>query len=100
MMKRMVAAVVFFLLITTTGYAFLYEVNVLPKEKIQQLSDQALEDTYLDVMVEFIAAKTFYQNSGFGPKEYAKYKNLIKYKILLQQEIQKRKLEIPKIDED
>ena len=86
------------LLITNSVYAFLYEVTVLSKPEIQKLSDEALTDAYIDAAVEIEASKDFHRTAGFTPKEYKQHKDLLKYRILLIQEIEKRKLEVPAAD--
>ena len=87
---------VFVLSITAQAWAFVFEVPILEKDKIASLSDDALTDNYIDVLVETEAVKAFYSKGGFTPKEYDKYKDLLRYKIFLTLEMQKRKMEIPK----
>jgi len=76
--------------------AFLYEINILNKEAIKSLSDEALIDAYIDVIVELEAARTFHQTSGFGKKsEYEKYKKILRYRTYLIMEINNRELKVP-----
>jgi len=77
------------------GFAFLYQIQVLDKTAIRRLSDEKLMDAYVDVLVEVEASTAFHQTSGFKPSDYRKFKDLIRYRILLKQEIEKRKLESP-----
>ena len=88
---------IFLLVITTSAGAFLFKIPILEKQQIAKLSNAELEETFLDVAVELEAVQTFYSNSGFAPKEYDKYKALIKYRILLIQEMEKREMNIPRI---
>ena len=71
------------------------EVDVLAAKDIALLDDQKLIDTYIDVLVEIEATKTFHSTSGFLPREFKKYKSLLKYRLQLFFEIHRRKLEIP-----
>ncbi|MBF0331357.1 MAG: hypothetical protein HQL17_05410 [Candidatus Omnitrophica bacterium] len=71
------------------------EVRVLETAEIAALDDQKILDAYMDVVVELEASKIFHATSGFAPKEYKKYKSLLKYRMLLSVEINRRKLEIP-----
>ncbi len=84
---------------TTKSFAFLFEVPILDKDKISQLSDDNLTETYIDVLVEVEAVKTFYAKGGLVPKEYDKLKALLRYKIELTMELQKRKLDIPRYNQ-
>jgi hypothetical protein len=70
------------------------EVKVLDAKDVAALDDQKLLDAYMDVLVELEASKTFHATSGFSPKEYKKYKVLLKYRMLLAVEIHRRKLEV------
>ena len=85
-------------MLCTSAFAqsFLFSLEPLNKAEIVKLNDEQLIDTYIDVLVEVEALKTFYAKGGLVPKEYAQFKAMVKYKILLVQEINKRKLEIPR----
>lgn len=71
------------------------EVVILEQPDIEKLTETQLIDTYIDVIVELEAARAFYTTSGFKPKEYNAYKNLLRYRIRLQMEMQKRGMEAP-----
>ena len=71
------------------------EVTVLEPKDISLLTDDKLIDTYIDVLAEMDASKAFHATSGFTPKEYKKYRDLVKYRLRLIFEIHRRKLEIP-----
>lgn len=71
------------------------EVQVLEAKDIAALDDQKIVDAYIDVLVELEASRVFHSTSGFTPKEYRKYKNLLKYRMQLLLEIHRRKIEIP-----
>jgi hypothetical protein len=86
-----------FLSVATQTQAFVYQIETKSKSEISQLSDDALVDTYINVLVEVEASTTFHQTSGFRPQDYEKHKNLLKYRLLLKQEIIKRKLAAPDI---
>ncbi len=97
-MKKILAVLLCALIICASAFAqsFLFSIEPLDKAGIVKLSDEQLIDTYINVLVEVEALKTFYAKGGLIPKEYAKFKETIKYKILLVQEINKRKLEVPR----
>lgn len=71
------------------------DIKVLTQKEIALLSDDRLVDAYMDVLVEMEAGKTFHTTSGFKPREYARYKEILKYRLLLRFEIHRRKLEVP-----
>lgn len=97
---------IFMMLILILGLAvtspatasFLFEEPILTQDAIGKLDDKALIDTYTNVIIEEEAVKTFYENSGFSnPQEYRHFKELLHYKINLITEIEKRKLNPPKL---
>lgn len=92
---KSVMLVVLFVLWVVPAWAFLFEVPILEKEQITTLSDEALKDNFVEVLVEAEAVKAFFSKGGLLPKEFNKFKALLRYKILLVMEMQKRKLEIP-----
>lgn len=91
------AFLVVFCLVSSPN-AFSYDMDefvVLEQAEITKLADSALVDAYIDVIVELEAARAFHTTSGFKPKEYTDYKNLLRYRIRLSMELQKRGLEAP-----
>ena len=87
-----------FLIFVTNTWAFFNDVKILTSEEIHQLSDQALTDTYIDAQIDVIAQSTFFQRAGIVPRDYAKFKELLRYRVDLIKELQKRNLEIPKTE--
>lgn len=81
-----------------SAQAFLFDTKILEKNEIVKLADEQLIETYLDVIVEIEALKTFYARGGLTPKEYNNFKSVLRYRIFLTQEIIKRGLEIPKTE--
>ena len=77
---------------------FSSDITILPKKDIVKLTDEQLLDTYLDTLVELDASKTFHNTSGFTPKDYREYKDLVKFRLLLLMEIHSRNLETPQFD--
>jgi len=71
------------------------DVTVLDKASITRLSDDQLTDAYMNTIVELKAQDEFHATSGFSPKEYKDYKELLKYRLLLLVEIHSRNLELP-----
>ena len=86
---------IFFVLLNPVFADFKSDVTVLEKPEIAKLSDEKLVDGYEDVLVEIEAIKTFHTTSGFTPKQYDEYRNLLKYRLRLLMEIHNRSLEIP-----
>lgn len=94
--KVMVAGFMFLLLSAPVkSWAFLYEVQVMTQEELKGLKDDQLVNAYIDAMIELDAATLFHKAAGFNPKEYDKYKKLLRYTVDLSLEIQKRQLELP-----
>ena len=91
-------AVMFLNLSAFSAKAFLFDTPILEKGDISKLSDEKLIETYIDVVVEVTALKTFYSKGGLTPREYNNFKNILRYKIALIQEITKRGLDIPKTE--
>lgn len=71
------------------------DVQILEAKDIALLSDDKLTDAYMDVLVELEASRVFHATSGFTPKEYKRYKSLLKYRMQLLVETHRRKLEVP-----
>ena len=71
------------------------DVKILNADEITKLHDKDLLDAYVNTSVEIEALKSFHSTSGYMPKEYAKFKDLLRYRIWLLNEIKKRKLEAP-----
>lgn len=86
------------LVLVANSWAFFNDFKILAKPEIQQLSDKVLTDTYIDTQIEVMAQKTFFERAGITPKDYAKFKELLRYRVDLIQELQSRKLEIPKTE--
>ena len=72
---------------------------VLDRAGIKALEDDKLLDNYIDVIVELKAIESFHTTSGFTPKEYDNYKSLLRYKILLLDEVETRKLRVPHMEQ-
>lgn len=78
--------------------AYMDDIAILEQKEIAKLSNDQLLNVFIDVIVEMEASKTFHTTSGFTPKEYTAYKNLLRYRIQLLMEIRKRELEAPALD--
>lgn len=85
------------MLMALTNLAFSVQptVKILTEEEITKLSDKDLLNAYIDVAVEIQAQTSLHAASGYMPKEYESYKELLRYRVLLINEIKKRKLEVP-----
>lgn len=95
--KSVIFSLLFFCLSGASAQAFLFEITVQDKAAIKKLSDEKLVDTYIDAMIELEASDKFYSNTGLKPKEYAKYKKLLRFRTDLILEFQRREFEPPKI---
>lgn len=71
------------------------EIKILSSKELAALDDDKLTEVFIDVLVEIDAAKVFHSTSGFTPKQYKKYKELLKYRMWLLWEVHRRKIEIP-----
>ncbi len=97
-MKNLLMASLVVLVCCLNAMAYLSELKILTKQEIVKLSDEKILEAYIDALVELTASETFHTTSGFTPKEYENYKEMLRYKILLLQEIDKRKLDVPRVD--
>ena len=79
-------------------WAYMDDIEILEQKDLAKLTDPQLVDTYIDVIVEMEASKTFHTTSGFTPKQYTAYKNLLRYRIRLLMEAHKRGIEVPALD--
>ena len=97
-MRKIVGFLMAFLLVSSLAFAFLLQVEILTPEEIAKLSDKKLVDVYVDISVEIEAAKSFYSTSGFIPKDYERFKEVLRYRVYLIQEMEKRKIEVPRVE--
>lgn len=96
MHKKLILAVMMVLSLTPFSMAeYPSDVTILDKPSIVKLTDDQLIDTYENTLVEIDASRSFHATSGFSPKEYKDYKNLLKFRLLLLVEIHSRNLELP-----
>ena len=97
-MKKILALVVLSLFLVKPVLVFaemVSRVTLLQKAEITKLSDDKLVDAYEDVLVELEAIRTFHLTSGFTPKQYDEYRDLLKFRLDLLMEIHNRNLELP-----
>ena len=82
---------------STPGAAqsFLYSVPVLDQQSVQALSDEKLLEVYVDVLIDLEASTTFSRTAGFNKNDYVKFKDLIRYRVRLFNEMKRRRLEVP-----
>ena len=97
-MRRLLALAIMMTILSVQASAFESETKILTSDEIIKLSDKDLLDAYIDVSVEIEAAKSFHATSGFMPKEYKSFKDMLRYRILLINEMRKRKLDIPQTE--
>lgn len=96
MLKKLILVVLMSVSLTPVARAiYPSDVIILDKAGIARLTDDQLIDAYENTLVEIQASQSFHATSGFSPKEYKEYKNLLKFRLLLVVEIHSRNLEIP-----
>ena len=99
MLKKMFAILMFVTFLSTlSAFALTADVTILPKEEIVKLSDEKLTDAYMDTVVEIEATRSFHATSGFTPKQFTEYKDLLKYKMRLLMEIHSRNVDVPQLE--
>ncbi|MBF0479628.1 MAG: hypothetical protein HQL26_09100 [Candidatus Omnitrophica bacterium] len=98
-MKKIILMLCVLAFTCSTAFAFLFEGKVMTREEIKQLTDDALLQTYTDIMIEKRANEAFHANSGYSPKEYENYKVLLTYVVNLRQEMANRKIDPPAVGE-
>ncbi|MDP8212993.1 MAG: hypothetical protein P9X22_06880 [Candidatus Zapsychrus exili] len=98
-MKKVIIFLTIFLLFCGPALAFIYEISIPTQEEIKRLKDDEIIEIYIDVMIERKASEAFHGKAGFTPKEYTKFKELLGFIVRLRQEMSKRELEAPPIDE-
>ena len=96
MFKKIALAMMMVLFLTSLSMAeYPSDVTILDRPSIAKLTDDQLTDAYENTVVEIQANQSFHATSGFSPKEYKDYKDLLKFRILLLIEIHSRNLELP-----
>ncbi|MBF0484493.1 MAG: hypothetical protein HQL25_07295 [Candidatus Omnitrophica bacterium] len=98
-MKKIVLMFLAFVFVCTTAFAFIYEGKIMTKEEIKQLTDDALIQTFTEIMIEKRATQEFHRNTGFTPKEYENFKLLLGFIINLRREFVSRNIEVPPIED-
>jgi len=99
-MKRIITGMIFsgLLLMPMVVYAASFpseDIIVLEPKQIQVLTDDKLVDTYVDMLAEIEASRTFHVTSGFTIKEYKKYKDLVKFRLQMLFELNRRQIDLP-----
>lgn len=90
-MKKWIPVVLAVLLTTAPAVAFLYEITVLSKDEIAKLSDEALEEAYIEARIEERTSQEFHTGAGYNSaKDYNKRKELLRYIFELRREIGRR----------
>lgn len=74
------------------------EVKVLAKAEIEKLTGEQLADVYIEAKIEAEAQKTFYR-TGFTHKEFQEYREILSFIVRLRQEMEKRKMDAPPVEE-
>lgn len=90
-MKKILIGFLCFLLVAIPAYAFLYELKMLTREEIAKLSDEQLENVYIEARIEEKASQEFHIAAGFSSsKDYENRKSLLRYIYELKREISRR----------
>ncbi|MBF0522706.1 MAG: hypothetical protein HQL24_06580 [Candidatus Omnitrophica bacterium] len=99
-MKKMILVLALvFCMLATPALAFLYETKILTNDEIKQLTDQQLNDVYTEAMIEKQSVAIFQGKAGFTPKEFESFKTLLGFVVRLRQEMVKRGIEAPPVEE-
>jgi hypothetical protein len=99
-MKKTAVLLTLFLLLASSSQAFLYNIKLLTKAEIKQLSDEELAAAYTEAKIEEKASAEFHVGAGFSnAKEYDKRKDLLRYIVYLRQEMKARGVEAEPVDE-
>ena len=77
-----------------TGLAAKAETGPVSQGSVAELKE-AVEDT----AIEIHAREVFHGKAGFTPKEYDSYKAFLKQLIKLKEEMQRRELKLPPIED-
>lgn len=96
-MKKAFLLFLFVAGLTAQAFAYPLELVLLPREEVVRLSDAKLTEAYVEVLVELDAMKAFHMTSGFHPREYRDFKSLLRYRLWMALEMQKRKIKFPEI---
>ena len=67
----------------------------LDAKGIEALSDDKLVDAYIETVTEIEAERMLFTTVAFSVKEYGLFKDVVRYRLKLLMEINRRKLEIP-----
>ena len=102
-MKKFTKTILIFVFLLTgwgakASWAYLPEITTHSKEEIVKFSDEDLKKAYIDVLVELEANRSFHETSGYAPREYQLLKDILRYKIYLRDELEKRSLKVPRLD--
>lgn len=87
-----------FCLSSSQSFAYMSEIKILESKDIVKLTDAALSSNYLEVIIEIEASNVFHRIIVFSPREYQQYKDLLRYRYELKNELQARQLDIPAIE--
>ena len=92
-----------FVIFSSPAFALFNEkdnVKMYTQEEMKTLTDDQLKEAVEDTAIEIHAQEVFHGRAGFtNPKEYANYKSLLKMFIKLKEEMQRRELKLPPIED-
>lgn len=74
------------------------EIKILANPEIEKLTNEQLVNTYIDAKIEAEAYKAF-GRTGYSHKEYSEYRELLAFIVRLRQEMEKRQVDAPPVDE-
>jgi len=74
------------------------EGKILARPEIEKLTNEQLVNTYIDAKIESEAYKAF-GRTGYSHKEYSEYRELLAFIVRLRQEMEKRQVDAPPVDE-
>lgn len=97
--KKIAVLAVGMVFFSTAAIAFLHKVEIKIWEEMQKLKDEELVDYCTEATIELIASRIFHWTSGFTPKEYDAFKNLIRVYFDCKKLSQQRGLTLPEVED-
>ena len=98
MKKRLFLIMAVMVLAAHVSFGAGEEVKILATPEIEKLTNDQLLNTYIDAKIESEAYKAF-GRTGYSHKEYSQYRELLAFIVRLRQEMEKRQVDAPPVEE-